>query len=228
MNVTYLGHACFSVVVGGKVLLFDPFISPNEKAAQAGISAETVEADYIFLSHGHEDHVADAEVIARRTGATLIANYEVGTWYAEKGLENVIPMNHGGTLGLPFGKVKMVNAVHSSVLPDGSYGGNPAGFVMESGEGNFYYSGDTALTYDMKLLAEFHDLDWAALCIGDHFTMGVKDAAVAAEWVGVQKVLGLHYDTFPPIEIDHTEAQAQFSEKGLDLLLPSVGETVQL
>lgn len=226
MNVTFYGHACFSVEISGKILLFDPFISPNPAAASVDI--DSLHADYILLTHGHEDHIADAEAIAKRTGALLIANYEIVCWFQQRGIQNSHPVNHGGTVNLPEFSLKFVNAIHSSVLPDGSYGGNPGGFVIESPEGSFYASGDTALTYDMKLLGEFHQLDWAALCIGDNFTMGPKDASICAEWIKVNKVLGLHYDTFPPIKIDHDRARDQFSSKSISLYLPAISEAVNL
>jgi L-ascorbate metabolism protein UlaG (beta-lactamase superfamily) len=226
MNTTFYGHSCFSVEINGYKVLFDPFISPNPAASY--IDVEGIEADYILLSHGHEDHIADAEAILKRTGATLVSNYEIVSWYGAKGLEKSHPLNHGGSVQLPFGKVKFVNAVHSSVLPDGTYGGNPGGFVIESNEGNFYFSGDTALTYDMKLLGEFHQLDWAVLCIGDNFTMGYEDAAICADWIGVDKILGTHFDTFPYIEIDHSAASEHFASKGKQLFLPAIGETISI
>lgn len=226
MNVTFYGHSCFSISIAGKTLLFDPFISPNPKAS--GIDLETIEADFVFISHGHEDHVADAEAILKRTGAMLISNFEIVSWFQEKGIENAHPVNHGGTIQLPFGTAKYVTAVHSSVLPDGTYGGNPGGFVIESDITSFYFSGDTALTYDMKLLGEFHDLDFAVLCVGDNFTMGYKDAAICAEWIGVKKVLGTHFDSFPVIEIDHDAARDAFLDNGAVLYLPQVGETINI
>lgn len=226
MKVTYYGHSCIGIEIAGKHLLVDPFITPNSAAAE--IEVDQVPADYVLLTHGHEDHVADAESILKRSGATLISNFEIANWYQAKGIEKTHPLNHGGTAILPFARIKFVNAVHSSVLPDGSYGGNPGGFVIESEEGNAYLSGDTALHYDMKLLGEFHQLDWAALCIGDSFTMGAEDAAIAAQWAGVKQVLGLHYDTFPPIEIDHMAAKAAFTSRGATLRLPRIGETINL
>src|SRR5690554_1332217 len=149
MELTFYGHACFSVKTQDKIILFDPFISPNPKAAH--IDVATLAADYILLSHGHEDHVADAENIAKRTGAKLVSNFEIVSWYEKKGIENVHPMNHGGKWKFDFGTVKYTNAVHSSMLPDGSYGGNPGGFIVNTDK-SFYYSGDTALTMDMKLI----------------------------------------------------------------------------
>src|SRR5690348_9440432 len=152
MKVTYYGHACFSVRVGGRTLLFDPFITGNELARNVNVNQ--IPADYILISHGHEDHMGDASDIAKRTGAMLISNYEVTQWFGKKGLKNTHPLNHGGGYNFDFGRAQFVNAIHSSSLPDGAYGGNPGGFVIETSEGNFYYSGDTALTMDMKLIGE--------------------------------------------------------------------------
>jgi len=223
MKVTYYGHACFAAQVANKTLLFDPFITGNELAK--AIDVKTVPADYILISHGHADHMADAADIARRTRATIISNYEITVWFGKQGLQKSHPLNHGGGGRFDFGRVKFVNAIHSSSLPDGTYGGNPGGFVVESAEGNFYYSGDTALTMDMKLIGEATRLTFAALCIGDNFTMGIDDAIKAAEFVRCQEILGLHYDTFPPIKIDSRTVIERFkvARQHLHLLLP--GET---
>jgi L-ascorbate metabolism protein UlaG (beta-lactamase superfamily) len=223
MKVTYYGHSCFAAQVANKTLLFDPFITGNELAK--AIDVQTVPADYILLSHGHVDHMADAAAIAKRTGATIVSNYEVTEWFNQQGLPKTHPLNHGGGWRFDFGRVKFVNAVHSSSLPDGTYGGNPGGFVIESAEGNFYYSGDTALTMDMKLIGESTRLTFAALCIGDNFTMGIDDAIKAAEFVRCHDILGLHYNTFPPIKIDPSAAVEKFraAQQRLHLLLP--GET---
>ena len=168
MKLTYYGHACVLVEFGGKKLLFDPFITPNEKAASVDVAS--IKADYILLSHGHQDHVADAEQIARQSGATIIAAYEIVSWYGEKGI-NGHPMNIGGKWRFDFGTVKMVNAIHSSMLPDGTYGANPAGFVVWNEEACFYFAGDTALTMDMKLKPlTCPELDFAVLPVGDNFT----------------------------------------------------------
>ena len=220
MKVTYYGHSCFAAQVANKTLLFDPFITGNELAK--AIDVDKVPADYILISHGHADHMADAAGIAKRTGATIVSNYEVTVWFGKQGLTRTHPLNHGGGWRFDFGRVKFVNAVHSSSLPDGTYGGNPGGFVIESDEGNFYYSGDTALTMDMKLIGESTPLRFAALCIGDNFTMGIDDAIKAAQYVRCSEVLGLHYNTFPPIQIDPPAAVERFdaAHQHLHLLLP--------
>jgi L-ascorbate metabolism protein UlaG (beta-lactamase superfamily) len=223
MKVTYYGHSCFAVQIKGKTLLFDPYITPNELARE--VDVERVAADYILISHGHEDHMADAVRIAKRTGATLVSGYEITVWFERQGVTKTHPMNHGGAWQFEFGRVKYVSAIHSSSFPDGTYAGNPGGFVVESSEGNFYFSGDTALTMDMKLIGETTRLNFAALCIGDNFTMGIEDAIRAADFVGCDKILGVHYDTFPPIKIDHEAAVKQFKARGKELHLMRPGET---
>ena len=224
MKVTYYGHSCFAVEVNRRTVLFDPFITPNELARSVDVNK--VAADFILISHGHQDHLSDAAAIARRTGATLISNFEIVTWFGKQGIQKAHPMNHGGAFAFDFGRVKFVNAVHSSTLPDGASGGNPGGFVVETPEGNFYYSGDTALTMDMKLIGESTRLKFAALCIGDNFTMGIEDAIKAADFVRCAEILGVHYDTFPPIKIDHREAVEKFTAAGKHLHLPHPGQSL--
>ena len=226
MNLTYYGHSCFSVTVNGKKLLFDPFISGNELAKD--IDIDSIEADYILLSHGHFDHVADVESIARRTGATVIASYEVAMWFAGKGIEKYHPMNPGGKRAFDFGTVKCVAAVHSSSLPDGSNGGTPMGFIIMNDEKNFYYSGDTALTLDMQLIPMFAEIGFAVLPIGDNFTMGPEDAAEAAKMVQTKMVIPVHYDTFGYIKTDHSKAKALFEKNGLELKFLAIGESINL
>lgn len=228
MKLTYYGHSCFSLNLPNHTLLFDPFISGNPAAQHIDISS--IKADYILISHGHQDHLLDAADIARRTNATLISNFEIITWFGKQSLKNGHAMNHGGSYSFPFGRVKYTNAIHSSSLPDGSYGGNPGGFVItpEGQRKSYYYAGDTALTYDMKLISEEFELGCAFLPIGDNYTMGINDAVRAAELTSTHKVVGLHYDTFPPIVIDKTKALAKFKETGITLLLPAIGETVTL
>ncbi|UII22690.1 metal-dependent hydrolase [Fulvivirga ligni] len=223
MKLTYYGHACFSVEVSGKKLLFDPFITPNEKAKD--IDIDSIEADYILISHGHQDHTADAIKLAKKTGAKIISNFEIVTWAQNNGVDNVHPMNHGGYYDFDFGRVKYVTAIHSSSFADGSYAGNPGGFVISSSEKTFYYAGDTALTMDMKLIPQFFKLDFSILPIGNDLTMGVEEAIVAADFVECNKVLGVHYDTMEVIKIDHEDAVKQFKESGKELVLMKIGET---
>jgi L-ascorbate metabolism protein UlaG (beta-lactamase superfamily) len=222
MKLTYYGHSSFSVEVNQRTLLFDPFITPNDLARSVDIN--TIAADYILISHGHVDHVADAAAIAKRTGAMIITNFEVANWFNGQGIQQTHPMNHGGGFQFDFGRVKYVNAIHSSSMPDGSYGGNPGGFLVESSAGNFYYSGDTALTLDMKLIGESTRLKFAVLCVGDNFTMGPDDAVKAAEFVGCHEIVGAHFDTFPPIKIDHQQAKNKFKAAGKILHLLKPGE----
>ena len=226
MKLSYYGHSCFSVEIAGKILLFDPFITPNELASH--IKLDQIPADYILISHGHFDHIADAIEIAKRTDATVVSNYEIVVWLGKQGIENAHPLNHGGGRTFDFGRVKYVNAVHSSQLPDGSYGGNPGGFVVENAQEAFYYSGDTALTYDMQFIAEEFELRFAVLPIGDNFTMGAHDAAKAAGFLKCKQVVGVHYDTFPPIKIDHAEAASIFARAGVKLHLLPIGHSADL
>ena len=226
MKFTFYGHACFSVEIEGKHILFDPFISPNEKAAH--IDVAQIKADYILVSHGHEDHIADVESIAKRTGAKLVSNFEIVSWFAKKGIENSHPMNHGGSWEFDFGTVKYVNAVHSSSFPDGSYAGNPGGFIITTKEKTFYYSGDTALMMDMELFGKYENITFSVLPIGDNFTMGIKDAVIASEMLNCNKIVGIHYDTFGFIEIDHQEAKEAFVSNNKELILLEIGETIEL
>lgn len=226
MKITYYGHSCFLVEVGGKKILFDPFITPNELAKD--IDAASISPDYILISHGHEDHVADAEDIAKRSGATVVSNFEIISWLQEKGIENVHPMNHGGSKTFEFGKVKYVNAIHSSTLPDGKSGGNPGGFVIDTAEGGFYYAGDTALTMDMQLIPKFCKLKFAILPIGDNFTMGIDDAVIAADFIKCNKIIAMHYDTFGYIKLDQEEAKRKFKVSENELIIMKIGETREL
>lgn len=226
MRFTFYGHSCFSVELGGKKLLIDPFITPNELAKD--IDIEKIEADYILVSHGHSDHVADCVAIAKRTGATLVSSFEVCGWMAAKGVEKYHPMNTGGTKTFEWGTLRCTNAVHSSSMPDGSYGGNPMGFIISGDGQSFYYSGDTALTLDMQLVPRWAKVNFSVLPIGDNFTMGVEDAVEAARMVQCDTVVGVHYDTFPYVVIDKAQAKQVFAAAGKQLLLPAIGETIDL
>lgn len=226
MKITYYGQSCFLLETSKSKLLFDPFISPNELAKE--VKVDEIDCDYLLITHGHEDHVADTESIAKRTGATIVSNFEIVNWFASKGLENGHPMNHGGSWSFDFGKLKYVNAVHSSVLPDGTYGGNPGGFIVEADGKTLYHAGDTALHMDMKLIGELDQPDVALLPIGDNFTMGIRDAVKAAEFIQCSEIIGMHYDTFPYIEIDHDAAKAAFKEAGKNLSLININSSIEL
>lgn len=224
MKITFLGHAALRIQTGAHELLVDPFITGNPLAKDR-ISLDSLNPGYILLTHAHQDHVLDAEAVARRTGATIISNYEIVSHYQEKGL-NGHPMNHGGARDFEFGWLKYVNAVHTSSFADGSYGGQPGGFLLKAGGKQIYIAGDTALHMDMKLIPEYGKLDLAILPIGDNFTMGVDDAVRASSFVGCSRVLGVHYDTFGYIVIDHNQALATFSKAGKKLLLPQIGDEI--
>lgn len=225
MKITYYGHSSLGIEVNDVTILVDPFITGNPKASH--IDIEQLKADYIFLTHAHQDHILDVESIAKRTGAIVVSNFEIVTHFEKLGIEGH-PMNHGGQWDFEFGNVKYVNAVHSSSFPDGTYGGQPGGFVIEGEHKNIYIAGDTALTYDMKLIALQTKLDLAILPIGDNFTMGIHDAIIASDFIQCDKVLGCHFDTFGYIEINHDEAKQTFFDKGKDLMLLEIGESIEL
>ena len=226
MQFTYYGHSCFLVETAGSKLLFDPFISPNPLAKD--ISLSSIEADFILVSHGHFDHIADCVTLAQSTGAKVICNWEIFEWLGKQKITNAHPMNTGGRRDMGPFNVRCTAAQHSSGLPDGSYGGNPMGFIIRNEEGSVYYSGDTALTLDMQLIPRWAKLNFAVLPVGDNFTMGIEDALEAAKMCGAGTVVGVHFDTFGYIKIDHEEAKAAFEKAGLTLHLPAVGETIYL
>lgn len=228
MNFTYYGHSCFLIEIKGTKLLFDPFISGNE-LANTKIDIDTIAADFMLLSHGHADHTLNAVQIAKRTGAKVVCSWEIYEWLGKQGVANVHPMNTGGKWNFGSFTVKCVVAQHSSSMPDGSYGGNPLGFIVYTEEGTFYYSGDTALTLDMQLVPMWAPkLDFAILPIGDNFTMDVTDAIQCAGMVKCKNIIGVHYDTFGFIKIDHAKAKAAFAADGCTLQLLEVGQTITL
>jgi L-ascorbate metabolism protein UlaG (beta-lactamase superfamily) len=226
MKITYYGHSCFSVVAGGKNILFDPYITGNELAKNIDINE--IEADYVFVSHGHFDHILDVEAIANRTGAQVVGSFELYNYFTKQGLTNVLPINPGGQASFDFGMVKAVIAQHSSSFQDGSYAGVASGFVFKTNDGNFYYSGDTALTMDMTLIPKWASLDFAVFPIGDMLTMGVNEAIEAAQFVKVTQVMGVHYDTFGFIKIDKSDAILEFEQSGLKLHLPKIGDSINI
>lgn len=225
MKILFLGHASLQLQIGDIHILVDPFISGNPKASQ--IDIDQLKADYILLTHAHQDHVLDVEAIAKRAESIIVSNYEIVSHYQDKGIQGH-PMSHGGSWEFDFGRVKYVNAIHTSSFPDGSYGGQPGGFVIEGEHKNIYIAGDTALTYDMKLIPLQTKLDLAILPIGDNFTMGIEDAIVASDFIECDKILGYHYDTFGYIEIDREHAKRRFFENEKDLMLLEIGESIEL
>jgi L-ascorbate metabolism protein UlaG (beta-lactamase superfamily) len=208
VSITYHGHDCFSVTTDTARLLIDPFLSGN---AMADVRPEDVEADYILISHAHGDHLGDSVPIAKRTGATVISNFEIGNYMSEQGIQ-AEGMHIGGAHLFPFGKVKLTIAHHGSCFPDGRYGGNPCGFLLWLEGKVLYFAGDTALTYDMTLLAR-ENIDVAMLPIGDYYTMGPEDAVRAAEFVQPRTVILMHYNTFEVIAQD-AQAVADAIENG--------------
>ncbi|TYR34183.1 metal-dependent hydrolase [Sphingobacterium phlebotomi] len=227
MEVTYYGQSCVVFDFNGSKILLDPFITYNPLAKD--IDVNVLNPDYIFLTHCHQDHVADMKNIQSNSGATVAAVVETAAWVRKQGVpdEKVIEYNFGGTLSLPFGKVKMVYALHTNSTPEGDYAGVPVGYVFFVDDKKIYFAGDTALTLEMKLLEDLA-LDWAFLPIGGHYTMDVDDAIKAAQFVNCKNIIGVHYDTFPPIRINTEEAKQKFEANGLRLYLPKIGESVAL
>ncbi len=215
MEIKFHGHSCFELSDGDTRLLVDPFLKPNNPVAVA--SAEDVAPTHIALSHAHVDHLADAVPIAKRTGAHCIAIVELAAWLNSQGVEGTSDPNLGGTIRFDWGWIKLVPAWHTNTTPDGTVIGPPAGLVMNLGGVTVYHTGDTCLFGDMKLIAERNQVDIALMPIGGHYTMDRHDAVVAAQFIGAETVIPMHYDTFPPIETDSAafkaDVEAQTSAK---------------
>lgn len=226
MKIHYYGHSCFGLEIGSSFLLFDPFISQNPLSDPTLL--DTLNPQYILISHGHFDHIADASPIAKRTQAPILSNFEITLWLEKQGLSQVLPMNLGGNRSFDFGKIHYVQAAHSSSLPDGSYGGTAGGFIVEGPEGILYYAGDTALMSDMKLFGECFQIDIALLPIGGTFTMGVDEAIRAARLLNCKQVMGVHFDTFEAIKIDHEEAKKKFQDEEIPFHLLKMKESLIL
>ena len=225
MEVKFLGHGCLEISVNNKCIIVDPFISGNPKNNITQLNS--LSPDYIFITHAHQDHVLDVEKIADRSDAVIVSNFEITTYYEKLGYQ-VHPMNHGGKWEFDFGVVKYVNAIHTSSFANGEYGGNPGGFILKSNNKCIYIAGDTALTYDMKLIPMEFDLHLAVLPIGDNFTMGIEDALIASDFIECNNILGYHYDTFGFIEIDKKDAKNKFKSRNKILHLLEIGEIIKI
>ncbi len=222
---TFYGHSCFSLEYNGKKLLFDPFLGGHPDPDRA---RKEIQADYILVSHGHVDHTADLIALATSTGAQILSSYEICEWCKSQGIQNVLPFNIGGERQLEFGRVKYTYAQHSSVLPDGTYGANPGGFLLMSENQNIYYSGDTSLCMDMQLVPTRAIPHAVILPIGDVFTMGLDDALTASEFLKSDTIIGVHFDTFEDIKIDHLQAQEKAQLRSKKLILPEIDATIDI
>ena len=225
MKITFYGHSTFGIEISGKLILIDPFISGNPLAGHIDINA--LQPDYIFVSHAHQDHVLDVEWLVKQSDALIVSNYEIVNHFESKGFKGH-SLNHGGSFTVEEFSVKYVKAVHSSSFADGSYGGEPGGFVISSKKKSIYYAGDTALSYDMKLIPLYAALDAVILPIGDTFTMGYEDAAMASDFVECPKVIGCHFNTFPPIQINSSDAVQYFSALEKELILLDIGKSITI
>jgi Predicted Zn-dependent hydrolases of the beta-lactamase fold len=224
MEVTYYGQNCIELRLSSVTLLVDPATSVNPLAQK--IKKEDLKAEYILVTHAHQDHCADVSYIANKNDSIVIANYEIASHYGRLG-HKYHPMNHGGKWTFDFGTIAMTAAIHTSSFADGSYGGQPAGFVIQAEGKTIYIAGDTALTYDMKTIPRLYGpVDLSILPIGDNFTMGIEEAIIAAEFVECDNILGCHYDTFPYIEINQKDAIEKFTSAGLRLNLLDIGDTM--
>jgi len=225
IKVTWYSHACFLIDTGDAKLLIDPFLNGNPLAP---VQPDKVEANYILVSHGHGDHVGDTIEIAKRTDATVISNFEIQNWLVGQGVENTHPQHLGGGFDYPWGRVKLTIATHGSALPDGSYGGNPCGFLFYIQGKKIYHACDTGLFYDMKLIGE-EGIDLAILPIGDNFTMGPDDALRAVKLIEPELVVPIHYNTFEVIQQDpQAWANRVESDTSARVTVMNPGDTIEL
>ncbi|WP_202081319.1 metal-dependent hydrolase [Caldalkalibacillus salinus] len=229
MKITFHGQSCVQVETDQTSLIIDPFLNGNPVAKA---NPEDIKVSYILLTHGHNDHVGDTVQIAKQNNATVIAPFELATFLGWKGC-NVHPMHIGGSASFDFGQVKFTQAFHGSAYTDEenqtiTYTGMPGGILLTLEGKTIYHAGDTGLFGDMKLIGERNNIDLAFLPIGDNFTMGPEDALTAAEWVKAQKVVPMHYNTFPLIEQDaHAFADA-LKAKGIEGIVMEVSDTLEL
>ena len=228
LSITWLGHASFSLrTPGGKIVLFDPWYTGNPSFPEG---KKPTKADVILISHGHSDHITDAAATAKATGAAVVGIWEVTSWLGSKGVQNLEPMNKGGTVEVKGLRVTMTEACHSSSFEENGivYLGEPAGFIvrLENGQ-TIYFAGDTSLFGDMKMLAELYKPDIAFLPIGDRFTMGPDTAAIAAKWLGVRQVVPMHWGTFPLLTGTPEQLKKYLDGTGIQVLELKPGETAE-
>ncbi len=225
-NLTFLGHAAFQLKCGNDTILFDPFLTGNPLAKA---NPDDLDCNYIILTHGHVDHIGDAVSIAKRTGATVISNYEIATWFAAQGIASH-PMHIGGAYNFPFGRVKLTIAHHGSAFDAGDgfiYMGNPAGVLVTIEGKTLYHAGDTGLFYDMKLIGEMNAISVALLPIGDNFTMGIDDAVKAVEFLNPGVVVPMHFKTFEVIDVNPDEFARKVSAIGKKAQVLAVGDDLE-
>lgn len=226
IKITWHGHSTFSLDISGTKVVVDPFLAPNSPTAKS--SVDDLSADFILQTHGHLDHIADTVPLAKKTGAQVIANWEICYWIHDQGHDSTWSMNTGGSYQFPFGRVKLTPALHSSGLPDGSYGGDPGGFLIFSGGKTIYISGDTALFSDMALIGN-EGIDLAIIPTGDNYTMGPDDALESLAYLKPKIVIPCHYGTFPMLvpDMDDWAASVRASTTVIPVVL-DIDESFEL
>lgn len=222
-KLTFLGHSAFLLESSDARILIDPFLTGNPVAKT---KPEELKVDYVLLTHGHGDHIGDGVEIAKANNATIVAPFELANYCADKGAQ-VHPMHIGGGFNFPFGRVKLTIAHHGSAAPDGTYTGNPCGFLVTMDGKTVYHTGDTGLFYDMKLIGEMNKIDVALLPIGDNFTMGIDDAVKAAELLQAGLAIPMHYKTFDVINAEPAEFVEKAQAKGLKAQILPIGESLE-
>ncbi|WP_185861059.1 metal-dependent hydrolase [Blattabacterium cuenoti] len=228
MKVIFFSHSTCMLEIHDKLLLIDPFFSGNPIFRNTNFLNFFQKIDYILLTHAHYDHVCDVELFSHKFNNILvISNYEISNYFNKKGIKTY-GMNYGSFISFPFGKLKYVWAAHSSAFYDGTYGGNPGGFLLHTDEGNLYISGDTSVIYEMSIIPSFGNLKLSILPIGGKYTMDVEEALIASDFLKCEKILGVHYDTFEDIKINKKQAKRKFFEKGKELILLEKGKTIHV
>ncbi len=222
LQITYHGHSCFELEADGHRIIIDPFITGNPHAS---IKAADVKVECVLVSHGHGDHLGDAVEIAKSNDCIVVTNFEISNWLSKQGVQSH-PMHIGGSHTFPWGRLKLTPAIHGSALPDGFYGGEPAGFLIFMGGQTLYFAGDTAITSDMALYGRLNPIDIAMLPIGDNFTMGIDDAVEAALLCGTKLAIPIHYNTFPVIAADPNLFVQKLEARGVAARVMAFGETV--